>query len=220
MTDFQVPPFITDWLASLVSPALADVAADPDTTAVFSADMINGFLRFGALSSGRVNGLTDPVVALFGRAWDAGVREFVLLQDTHDEHTPEFDAYPPHCIAGTEESRTIPELANLPNSERFTVIEKNSLNPAIGTIFDAWLAEHDHLKTAIVVGNCTDLCVYQLAMHIRMRANALNLDGQQVIVPADCVTTFDTPGHPADFFHPVFLQHMSSNGIRIVRTLA
>jgi nicotinamidase-related amidase len=220
MTDFQVPPFITDWLASLDSPALADVAADPDTTAVFSADMINGFLRFGALSSDRVNGLTDPVVTLFGRAWDAGVREFVLLQDTHDEHTSEFEAYPPHCIAGTEESRTIPELADLPNAERFTVIEKNSLNPAIGTIFDAWLAEHDHLKTAIVVGNCTDLCVYQLAMHIRMRANALNLEGQQVIVPADCVTTFDTPTHPAGFFHPVFLQHMSSNGIRIVRTLA
>jgi nicotinamidase-related amidase len=99
------------------------------------------------------------------------------------------------------------------------VIEKNSLNPAIGTIFDAWLAEHDHLRTAIIVGNCTDLCVYQLAMHVRLRANALNLDGQQVIVPADCVTTFDTPTHPADFFHPVFLYHMASNGIRIVRSL-
>jgi nicotinamidase-related amidase len=219
VADFQVPPFIANWHASLDSPKLEDVVSDPDASVVFSADMVNGFLRFGALASEQVNGLTQPVVSLFARSWDLGVREYVLLQDTHDPHTPEFEAYPPHCIAGTEESATIPELANLPHADKFTVIEKNSLNPAIGTIFDAWLAEHEHLKTAVVVGNCTDLCVYQLAMHIRMRLNAINLDGYQVIIPEDCVTTFDTPSHPADFFHPVFLYHMSTNGIRIVRSL-
>ena len=32
------------------------------------------------------------------------VRDFALTQDTHDPNTPEFEAYPPHCLRGTAES--------------------------------------------------------------------------------------------------------------------
>jgi nicotinamidase-related amidase len=228
VTSQQIPAFIATWFDTLTDQPLDDAVSDPETTAVFSADMINGFLRFGALASERVNQLTDPVVSLFHRAWSAGVTEFVLLQDTHSPETPEFEAYPPHCIAGTDESATISEISGLPFAERFTVIEKNSLHPAIDTEFDDWLRDHDALRTAIVVGDCTDLCTYQLAMHLRMRANAHNIAGFEVIVPADCVSTFDIPAlpdtpagkaHPAEFFHQVFLYHMASNGIRIVRSL-
>jgi hypothetical protein len=42
---------------------------------------------------------------------------------------PEFEAYPPHAIAGTREAETIPELLALPFAEQFTVIEKNALAP-------------------------------------------------------------------------------------------
>lgn len=228
MTSDHIPAFITDWHATITDLPLANLVTDPETTAIFSADMINGFLRFGALASERVNGLTGPVVSLFRRSWLLGIREFLLLQDTHSSHTPEFEAYPTHCIAGTDESATIPEIAALPFAAHFTIIEKNSLHPAIGTILDAWITEHDDLRTAIVVGDCTDLCTYQLAMHLRMRANAFNRSPFEVVVPEDCVTTFDIPvsdeaptgsAHPADFFHQVFLYHMASNGIRIVRSL-
>jgi len=41
------------------------------------------------------------------------------------------------------------------------------------------------------MGNCTDLCVYNLAMHLRLRANAYNLRHQRVILPANCVNTYD-----------------------------
>lgn len=219
MTDPAIPGFITDWFDSIETDPLTDVLGDPETTAIFSTDMINAFLRFGPLASERVRAIAEPVVSLFTRSWDLGVREFVLLQDTHDPNTPEFASYPPHALVGTKESETIPELAALPFAERFTVIEKNSLNPAIGTIFDSWLAEHEHITNAIVVGNCTDLCVYQLAMHLRIRADAFNLSDFNVIVPEDCVATFDNPTHPGDYFHQHFLYHMASNGIRIVRAL-
>jgi hypothetical protein len=80
-----------------------------------------------------------------------------------------------------------------------------------------------------VVGNCTDLCVYQLAMHLRVRHNARNVPGVSVIVPANAVDTYDLPvetasaigamPHPGDFFHQVFLYHMALNGIQVVREL-
>ncbi len=224
----MTPNFVQKWLKTLNNAEISQVAPDPKRTAVFSADMINGFLREGPLPSPRVDTLTAPVVDLLTAAWEYGVREFVLLQDTHAEETPEFRAYPPHAVKGTNESRTIPELEQLPFADHLTIVQKNSLNPAIETRFDLWLDEHPNLKTAIVVGNCTDLCVYQLAMHLRMRANARNVRDFDVVVPADAVQTFDIPAadaqgpgiaHPGDFFHEVFLYHMASNGIRVVSSL-
>lgn len=210
---------VEEWFASLEPLPLAQAVPDPQAAAVFSADMIVGFCHNGALASERVGALETPVVDLFRRAHAHGVRRFVLLQDTHAEAAPEFDAFPAHCVRGTEESETIPALRALPFSDSFTIFPKNSLAPGFGTGFDAWLDLSAGLRTAIVVGDCTDLCVYQLAMHLRMRANALNVSGFTVIVPADCVDTYDAPDHDGSFFHRVFLYHLALNGARVVASL-
>lgn len=223
-----VPSFVREWLETLEPMSLEELVPDPERAAFFSADLINGFVHTGPLASPRVRLLVEPVVDLFSRGWEHGIRQYVLLQDTHPEDTPEFRAYPPHAIAGTDEPKAIPELADLPFAEAFTVIEKNSLNPAIETGFDAWWDQHRNLNRAIIVGDCTDLCVYQLAMHLRLRANALGMHDFEVIIPINVVDTFDIPlnagtgpgsAHPGDFFHQVFLYHMASNGIRVIPML-
>lgn len=228
MESTAIPPFVAEWFATIPATSFPAIAADPASTAVFSADMINGFVHAGPLVSERVHQIAAPVAGTFQRAWDHGIRDFVLLQDTHAPQTPEFQSYPPHCMAGTPESDTIPELATLDFASAFTVIQKNSLAPDIGTDFDAWLDAHPQITTAIVVGDCTDLCTYSLAMHLRLRANAHNLQGVRVIVPVDSVDTFDIPwrigenpgaAHPGEFFHQVFLYHMAQNGIEIVTTV-
>jgi nicotinamidase-related amidase len=224
----DIPVWVADWFNGLRPLPLADIIVDPGTVALFSADMIVGFCDSGNLASDRVDALTEPVVDLFRRAYGLGVREFVLLQDTHDPATPEFDAWPVHCLRGTAESEMIPELAALPFRDRFTVIPKNSLGPGYATTFDDWLDAHSAITTAIVVGDCTDLCTYNLAMHLRLRANARNLREFQVIVPANAADTYDLAvtgapegvlPHPGDFFHQVFLYHMALNGIRVVQAL-
>lgn len=229
MPSTEIPPFVARWLETVPAARLDEVASNPTAAAIFAADIINGFLREGALSSERIDGITGPVLKLVQRAWGSGIRDFVFLQDTHPADSPEFEAYPAHAIAGTRESEMIPELAELPFANHFAVIQKNSLHPAIDTEFDAWLDAHPNLRTAIVIGDCTDLCVTALAMHLRLRANARSVQGFQVIVPMDCVDTFDIPddpelppgaAHPAEFFHAVWLYHLASNNIRIVRTLS
>jgi hypothetical protein len=80
-----------------------------------------------------------------------------------------------------------------------------------------------------VVGDCTDLCVYQLAMDLRTAANARQLP-RRVIVPVNCVDTYDLPvetaraagimPHPGDFMHAVFLYSMALNGVEIVEKVA
>jgi len=217
-------PFL-DWLANWYNTLepfdLATEIKDPSKASVFSADMVVGFCYQGSLASERIKGIVEPVVALFRLAYKHGIRNFVLLQDTHSKEAPEFEAWPSHCISGTRESETIPELKSLPFSNLYTIIPKNSLHPAIGTRLEEWLQQHKP-KEMIVVGDCTDLCTYQLAMHLRMRANALNIKNTRVIVPASCVQTYDLNvggeglPHPGDFLHLLFLYHMALNGCRVV----
>ncbi len=228
-TATSIPEFVTTWYERLQPRSLTEVVGDPASAAIFSTDMTIGFCDRGNLASARVGALTGPVVDLFQRAHALGLRHFVLTQDTHHPETPEFEAWPVHCVRGTDEAETIPELKALPFANLFTVIEKNSLHPGLETEFDAWLDAHPALRTAIVVGNCTDLCVYQLAMHLRVRHNARNVPGVSVIVPADAVDTYDLNvetaaatgafPHPGDFFHQIFLYHMALNGIQVVREL-
>lgn len=229
MTAAQVPPFIKHWFETLKPMAMAKSVPDPSRAGMFSTDMIAGFLSIGNLASERVERLAVPVSDLFAKAYHLGIRDFVLLHDAHHPQSPEFAAFPEHCVRGSPESVTIPELEALPFSNTFAVFEKNSLNPGFGTGFDTWLDLHDRVDTALVVGNCTDFCVYHLAMHLRLRANAFDRQHYRVIVPANAVDTYDTDEdaakktgsypHPGDFFHQTFLYHMALNGITVVREL-
>lgn len=221
--------YLDSWYADLPPTDLATIIGNtPQRVAVFSIDMINGFCKEGPLAGPRVGALIPKVVDIFSRAHALGVRSFVLTQDTHNPATPEFNFYPPHCLAGTPESQAVVELAELPFADQIVTIAKNSLSSHLGTTLSAWLAERPQIDTFIIVGDCTDLCVFSAAMHLRLEANALNLQ-RRVIVPAAAVDTFDTPvevaqslgilAHDGDLHHVLFLHTMAQNGVEVVATL-
>ena len=205
---------------------LAGAKDRADGIAVLAVDVTVGFCSDGALSSPRVGKIVEPIARLFQRAHQAGVQHFLLPQDTHTQDAAEFGSFPPHCVGGTAESVTVPELRDLPFSSLYQVIEKNSIRSDIDTELDGWLDDHPEVTTFIVVGDVTDICVYQLALHLRARANARNLGDTRVIVPIDSVDTFDIPvavaqqigamPHHGDLIHPIFLYSMAQNGVEIV----
>jgi nicotinamidase-related amidase len=129
-------------------------------------------------------------------------------------------------VRGTDESETVPELRDLPFSDLYTVIEKNSVSVSIGTDLDDWLKAHPEIRIFLVVGDCTDFCTHQLAMHLRLRANAFQMSDVRVIVPMDGVDTFHIPvhvaeeagimPHHADLLHLIFLYNMAQNGVEVV----
>lgn len=225
-------PFLTyldEWFSSLQDVPLAEVVAgEPERVAVLSIDVINGFCKSGPLASDRVGRIVRAVADLFERAYALGVRNFALTQDAHDPQTPEFEAYPPHCIAGSAESAAVEELTSLPFFDEIAVFPKNSISSMIGTGLSAWIGARPQVERFIVVGDCTDLCTYQGAMHLRLEANAFGIR-RRVIVPANAVDTFDTPvsaarelhikAHDGDLHHVLFLHHMALNGIEVVRAL-
>ncbi|GAB4445863.1 MAG: cysteine hydrolase [Anaerolineae bacterium] len=218
--------YVVEWKESLPPKSLAEIiSGGAEKVAVISVDVINGFCYEGALSSPRVATIVDPIATLFKKSYEAGVRHFILTQDTHPEDSVEFESYPPHCIRGTRESEAVDKFKELPFFDQFQVMPKQSINSAIGTDLDPWLAAHPEVNTFIAVGDCTDLCTYQLAMHLKLRGNARN-EKVRVIVPVDCVDTYDLPvsvaaqigavPHDGDLLHYIFLYHMRLNGVEVV----
>lgn len=218
--------FVVEWKAELQPLPMTDVVNDnPASVAVISVDVINGFCYEGPLASPRVASIVNPIVTLFEKSYEAGVRNFILTQDTHPEDAVEFASYPPHCIRGTRESKTVDKFQELPFFAEFEVMPKNSINSVIETDLEGWLDAHPEVNTFVTVGDCTDLCTYQLAMHLRLRANARN-EQARVILPVDCVETYDLPvdvandigavPHDGDLLHHIFLYHMMLNGVKVV----
>ena len=203
-----------DWLArweqGLPEVKLEETVSDPHRVALVSVDLTRGFCCEGPLASPRVAGVIPAVVRLFQRARDLGVRHFLLMHDTHDA-----DAL---------------ELKALPFSDRFVVMPKNSISCDLGTDLGPWLEAHPAVSRFIVVGDCTDICVYLAAMYLRLRANVFRLRDVRVVIPADCVQTYDMPvqvaeelgglPHDGDLLHRVFLYHMALNGIEVAGHLA
>ena len=228
----QAGPFLDyldRWMADLPVLSLSEAIPNPAGAAILSVDVTRGFCYEGPLSSPRVAGIVAPIRSLFVRAWEHGVRNILLSQDTHEPDAVEFAQWPAHCVRGTPEAETVEEFRSLPFFDQIIVIEKNSIASGLDADLDRWLTGHPEIDTFIVTGDCTDLCTYQLAMHLRLDANERQLR-RRVILPENCAQTYDLPvnaakalgvmPHPGDLIHATFLYHMQLNGIEVVSQIA
>ena len=220
--------FLENWVDRLPVSSWEQILSDPRRTAIVSVDVIEGFCYEGPLSSPRVAQIVSPIRTLFEQAWQRGVRDILLTQDSHEPQAVEFASWPPHCVRGTQEAQTVAAFQQLPFFGEIPVIEKNSISSGLNTGLNDWLEEHPAVGTFIVVGDCTDLCTYQLAMHLRLDANSRQLQ-RRVIVPANCVDTYDMDvataksvgalPHSGDLIHAFFLYHMALNGVEVVSAI-
>ncbi len=220
--------YLDQWISELSLVQLKDLTSNPEKVAIVSVDVIKGFCNQGPLSSPRVAGIVEPIVKLMKEAWNNGVNNMILCQDTHDPEAVEFSEWPPHCVRGTEEAQTVDEINQLPFFENILILEKNSIASGLNKGFQEWVLDHKDVETYIVVGDCTDLCTYQLAMFLRLDANERQVK-REVILPENCVQTYDmsvetaqkfgTFPHPGDFLHAVFLYHMALNGMKVVKQI-
>ncbi|MEP7357738.1 MAG: isochorismatase family cysteine hydrolase [Anaerolineales bacterium] len=220
--------FLAGWAGDLPELTLASLTAEPGRLAIISVDVINGFCTTGALASPRIQAIVAPIAGLFQRAQAAGVEYMALVQEAHEPDAVEFAHYPRHAVRGSREAEAVPELKALPFYDQLPIFTKNSISPVFNSGLEAWLQAHPQISTFVAVGDCTDLCTYQLAMYLRLRANANQLD-QRVIVPVNCTDTFDTPldvarqigalPHAGDLLHWVFLYNMRLNGVEVVQAI-
>jgi nicotinamidase-related amidase len=182
-----------------------------DRTALVIVDMINGFVREGALKSPRVEGVIPEVEKLSKMCDEMGIKKLAFA-DCHTDASPEFDAYPVHCVEGTSEWEVVDELKEIGG---YKLIPKNSTNGFIEEEFQNWLGENKGIDTFIVTGDCTDICVQQFATTLKTWFNKEDMK-VRVIVPVNAVETYDLGMHNGDLMQVAALYSMTINGIEIV----
>lgn len=220
--------WLSDWYANLQPITLSAAVDEPPRTALITVDMLNGFCYVGTLSSPRSAACVQPIANLFQRAYESGVRNFVSIQEWHSEKAEEFKAYGEHCIRGTHEAELVSEITSLRFARDIEVVHKNSLHTIVETTMEQWLENHSLVDTFIVTGVCTDLCTFDLALDLKLRGNTRDIP-RRVIVPANCVNTYDLPvataqqvgalPHDGDLAHAYFLYMMALNKIEVVKEI-
>jgi len=200
---------IYDWMEVLPVVKLKDL--QPDRTALIIVDMVNGFVREGALKDKRAEGVI-PAIAELSKACDRLNIAKLAFADNHTKESPEFKAYPVHCLAGTSESEVVAELKEIGG---YTLIPKNSTNGFHEEEFQKWLRENPNVDTFIVTGVCTDICVQQFALTLKTYFNKHNKTSR-VIVPVNTVETYDFDMHNGDLMNIMALYSMTVNGIEVV----
>ncbi|NLM10403.1 MAG: cysteine hydrolase [Clostridiaceae bacterium] len=183
----------------------------PDKTAFIIVDMINGFVREGALQSPRAEGVI-PEITRLSKACDELKIPKIAFADNHTNESPEFDSYPEHCLGGTSESEVVDEIKEIGG---YTLIPKNSTNGFLEEEFQNWLKQNQHINTFIVTGVCTDICVQQFSITLKTWFNSRNKKSR-IIVPISMVDTYDLDIHDAELTNIMALYNMSINGVEIV----
>lgn len=196
------------------APVLDWQALEAPRTAVLVLDMINGFAKEGALSSPRVEAVLAENVRLCQEAKALGI-PLVAFADEHTLASPEFVSFPPHCLKDTAESEICSELAAVGSCKR---IGKNSTNGFLEPAFAQWLAEHEQIDQFVLIGDCTDICVLQMAQTLKAWFNRQDRTSR-LVVPVSAVETYTLGEHDGDLLNVLGLYLMMVSGIEIVQTI-
>lgn len=190
-------------------PALKLSELDTEKTALVVVDMINGFVKEGALASSNALAINESVAKL-AAAFLEKKMSVAALADTHGADSPEFAAFPVHCLSGSAESSLTDELLVL---EGIVRLEKNSTNGFHEAAVREWV-EKSGADTFVVTGVCTDLCVMQFAVALKTWFNANN-KRSRVIVPTGAVATYDGGTHDSALVGLMAEYIMQTSGVEL-----
>lgn len=177
-------------------------------------DMVNGFVREGAMSSRNIEHIVPEVERLVKDFTEKDDNQVVFVKDTHESDAREFKRYPVHCLKGTSESEIILELKKYENMA--LIHEKNSTS----AIFPSGLLENiekmKKLEEVVIVGCCTDICVINLAIPLQNYFDQVNRD-IPIVVPKNAVETYDAQNHNAEEWNNMAYKFMDQAGIKLVK---
>jgi nicotinamidase/pyrazinamidase len=141
----------------------------------------------GALYVPGAETLVPNLERLMAYAQERGIPVLASV-DAHHGDDPEFEIFPPHCVAGTAGQAKItatlhPAAVTLPNqlvatddilAQHAVVLEKTVFdmfgNPNADRVLAAWQAQH-----YVVFGVATDYCVKAAALGLRQRQYPVSL---------------------------------------------
>lgn len=172
---------------------------------IFIIDMVNGFVKEGALADSKILGIVPAIKKIIKEK--KGL--LVEVKESHNENSLEFKNFLPHCLYGTKEAETCDELKEtLKNSLKFY---KNSTSALFGKDVMNFIL-NNYVKEIIITGCCTDICIMNFAIPLKNLFNELGID-TEIIVYKEAVDTYDAPFHKKDYYNEIAFLLMEQCGI-------
>ena len=177
-------------------------------------DMVNGFVRTGAMSSSNIEHIV-PEVEKLAKEFSAGEdKQVAFVRDTHEMDAREFKRYPVHCVNGTIEAENIDELKKYEGGA--IIHEKNSTAAIYPSNLLVNIDKMEKLEKVVIVGCCTDICVMNFAIPLQNYFDQENRD-VEIVVPTNAVETYDAPNHKAEEWNDMAFKFMNQAGIKLVK---
>lgn len=177
-------------------------------------DMVNGFIKKGAMADPYINTITPEVENLMRSFIENKNGEVIAFCDSHTLDSEEFKNYPIHCLKGTKESELIEELQ--PFQKDITIFEKDTTNGFIEETYQEYLRENiDDIEEIVVVGCCSDICVlnYAISQKEDFASKGISIP---VIVPKNAIETFENEEHSRKEANKDAIIKMLEKGIHVV----
>jgi len=175
-------------------------------------DMINGFVKEGALADKQINNITPNIIKLI-KENIKNDDEIITFQDGHSKNSKEFESFPVHCVLGTKEAELIDEL--MPYKDKMKLIRKNSTSGLVTSELLKYMEEKGkQLEEIVITGCCTDICVINFALPLKNYINEHNLN-IKVKIYKNAVETYDSPIHNREEYNEIAFKIMNLNGIEI-----
>ncbi len=186
---------------------------DKNNTVLIIVDMVNGFVKEGALSSKDILDINENISKI---ALNCNKKEIPIIafSDSHCESCEEFNSFPVHCVKGTYESFITDEI----KKAKFITIEKNSTNGFIEDEFLNYIKSNENIENFIVIGCCTDICVLQFSLTLKAYYNK-NDKPSNVFVVKNLTQTYNASWHEKDFWNVVAYSMMKQQGIKIINDI-
>ncbi|KAF7127929.1 hypothetical protein RHSIM_Rhsim11G0142200 [Rhododendron simsii] len=208
-------------------------------TGLVLVDIINGFCTVGAgnLAPREPNRQISEMITESARLATVFCDNEWPIMAFLDSHHPDKleHPYPPHCITGTDESNLVPALQWLEREQNVTIRRKDCYDGYLGSmeedgsnVFVDWV-KTNQIKTLLVAGICTDICVLDFVCSTLSARNRGFLSPlEDVVVYSRGCATFDFPvsvtrntkdgiAHPQELMHHVGLYMAKGRGAKIAR---
>lgn len=180
---------------------------------LINIDMVNGFVREGALAAPSIARVVPRQVELIKEALGSNEKGLAFVRDAHKANAVEFQNYPPHCLIGSRESALIDELK--PYEKEALVYLKNSTNLIFAPHLQTDLLLLRNLERVYLTGCLSEVCVLHGALGLKTFFDQANKKIEVGVYP-DAIDTFDAPNHNANMVTEEALKFMQNNGIKIL----
>ena len=175
-------------------------------------DMVNGFVKEGALADNYINRITPNIINLIKEFKESNY-DIISIQEGHSNNSKEFENFPPHCILGTKEAELIDELK--PYEKDMILIRKNSTCGFVTKEFFEYFENNkNEIEEIILTGCCTDICVLNFAIPLKTYINEHNLP-IKVTIYKNTVETYNSDAHNREEYNQMAFKIMGQNGIEI-----